>query len=54
MKFLPPKKGYKIDNIHYSDNEGNIIRSSLAKLDTEEKHFSKYYRRKPNSNALLL
>tara|TARA_B110000285_G_scaffold173634_1_gene194593 strand:+ start:2042 stop:2605 length:564 start_codon:yes stop_codon:yes gene_type:complete len=54
MKFLPPKKGYKIENIHYSDNEGNIIRTSLDKLDAEEKHFSKYYRRKPHLTSHVL
>lgn len=46
MKYLPQKKGYKINNIYYSDNEGNIIRSSLDELDSEEKHISYYHRRK--------
>jgi cytidine deaminase len=46
MKTLPQKKGYKIENIYYSDEEGNIVKTTLNKLDSEEKHFSKYFRRK--------
>ena len=29
---MPPKKGYKIQNIYYSDGFGNIIKSSLNSL----------------------
>jgi hypothetical protein len=46
MIILPPKKGYKIGNIYYSDSEGNIIRTNLKSLDNDEKHYSKYFRRK--------
>ena len=46
MKTLPQKKVYKIENIYYSDEEGNIIKTTLNKLDSEEKHYSKYFRRK--------
>jgi cytidine deaminase len=46
MKTLPQKKGYKIEHIYYSDEEGNIIKTTLNKLDSEEKHYSKYFRRK--------
>ena len=46
MKTLPQKKGYKIENLYYSDEEGNIIKTTLNKLDSEEKHYSKYFRRK--------
>jgi cytidine deaminase len=46
MKILPQKKGYKLENIYYSDENGNIIKTNLNKLDTEEKHYSKYFRRK--------
>jgi hypothetical protein len=46
MKKLPTKKGYKIQNIYYSDNEGNIIKTSLQNLENEEKHYSSYYRQK--------
>ncbi len=44
MKKLPQKKGYKIQNIYYSDSEGNIIKTSLTTLDNEEKHYSRFYR----------
>ena len=46
MKILPQKKGYKIENIYYSNEEGNIIKTNLNKLDLEEKHYSKYYKKK--------
>jgi len=46
MKILPQKKGYKIENIYYSDADGNIIKTNLNKLDSEEKHYSRYFRRK--------
>jgi hypothetical protein len=46
MKTLPIKKGYKIKNIYYSDENGDIIKTSLEKLDSEEKHFSKFYKNK--------
>ena len=45
-KILPQKKGYKIENIYYSNEEGNIIKTNLNKLDLEEKHYSKYYKKK--------
>ena len=46
MKNYPKKIGYKIVNIYYSDTDGNIIKTNLKLLDTEEKHYSKYFRRK--------
>lgn len=46
MKTMPQKKGYKIRNIYYSDDKGNIIKSSLNILENEEQHFSRFYRRK--------
>jgi hypothetical protein len=46
MKIYPKRLGYKIDNIYYSDSDGNIIKTSLKILDEEEKHYSKYFRRK--------
>jgi len=49
MKILPHKLGYKLNHICYSDENGNIIKSNLKSLDTEEKHYSKYYRRKKAS-----
>ena len=45
MKTLPIKLGYKINNIYYSDNDENIVKTSLYDLDNDEKHYSKFYRR---------
>lgn len=44
MKTLPPKLGYKIQNVYYSDSNGKIVKTNLGILDNEEKHYSKYYR----------
>ena len=46
MQKIPGKKGYKIENIYYSDENGNIIKTNLKKLESEDKHYSKYFRRK--------
>jgi cytidine deaminase len=46
MKILPTKKGYKIQNIYYSDAGGNIIKTNLTCLDNEEKHYSRFYKKK--------
>lgn len=46
MKTLPEKKGYKIQNIYYSDSNENIVKTTLKNLDNEEKHISKYYKDK--------
>ena len=46
MKNLPPKIGYKINNIYYSDSTGNIVKTTIKALEKEEKHYSQYYRRK--------
>ncbi len=43
---MPPKKGYKIQNIYYSDGFGNIIKTTLNSLEKEERHYSKFYRNK--------
>lgn len=44
MKILPIKLGYKIQYIYYSNENGEIVKSCLNKLDNEEKHYSKYYK----------
>jgi len=49
MKTLPIKIGYKIKDVYYSDNEGNIIKTNLNNLDNEEKHFSSFYRKRHNN-----
>jgi cytidine deaminase len=47
MKTLPEKKGYKIQNIYYSDSNEDIIITTLSNLDNEEKHVSTSYKYKP-------
>lgn len=49
MKTFPEKKGYKIENVYYSNEDGKIIKSNLRKLDADEKHYSMYFRRKANN-----
>jgi hypothetical protein len=44
LSIIPKKKGYKIENIYYSDADGNIVKTNLQTLENEEKHYSKYYR----------
>jgi len=44
MKILPEKKGYKIKNIYYSNENGQIIKTNLTNLEKEELHFTRYYR----------
>jgi cytidine deaminase len=46
MKILPPKIGYKINNIYYSESNGNIVKTTIKALEKEEKHYSQFYRRK--------
>ena len=46
MKRIPEKKGYKLQNIYYSDGEGNLVRTTLDILENEEQHISRFYRRK--------
>lgn len=50
MKIYPIKKGYKIQNIYYSNGEGNIIKTTLNNLDNEEKHYSRFYRQREITN----
>ncbi len=50
MTYLPEKKGYKIKSIYYSNNDGTIIKTDLQTLEKEEKHYSRFYRRK-NKNS---
>ena len=44
METMPNKKGYKIRNIYYSGENGDIIKTTLNKLKCEAPHYSKYYR----------
>ena len=50
MKILPEKKGYRIRNIYYSDDNGDIIKSSLKNLQKEELHYSRYFRKNMVTN----
>jgi hypothetical protein len=44
METIPERKGYKLQNIYYSDDKGNINKTSLNILKNEEHHYSRYYR----------
>lgn len=44
MESIPEKKGYKIQNIYYSNSDGNIVKTNLANLKNEDQHYSRYYR----------
>jgi hypothetical protein len=37
-------KGYKIKNIYYSNDNGDIVKSSLKNLENEDLHYSRFYR----------
>jgi cytidine deaminase len=49
MRIFPPKKGYKIHYIYYSDGEGKIVKTTLSSLENEEKHYSRYYRQRKHA-----
>jgi len=46
MKTLPQKKGYRIKNIYYSNDYGEIVKSNIKILEKEELHYSRFYRQK--------
>lgn len=50
MKTLPEKKGYKIKNVYYSNNDGDIVKSNFQILEKEEQHLSRFYRRQKYNN----
>ena len=50
MKILPEKKGYRIKNIYYSGDNGEIIKSSLKNLENEDLHYSRFFRKNMTSN----
>lgn len=45
MKSLPEKKGYRIKNIYYSNENGEILKNSLLNLEKEELHYSRFFRK---------
>lgn len=51
MRNLPEKKGYRIRNIYYSDDNGDIVKSSIKNLESEDLHYSRYFRRSVLSNT---
>lgn len=46
MKKLPEKKGYKIRDIYYSNDNEEIVKSNFQMLEKEELHYSRYYKNK--------
>ena len=52
MKFLPEKKGYKIKNIYYSNENGDIVKSSLINLEKENLHYTRSFRKNSYLNNL--
>lgn len=46
IKSLPIKKGYRVRNIYYSDDNGNIIKTNINNLEKDELHYSKFFRKK--------
>ncbi len=46
MKTLPQKLGYNIQNVFYSNDNGDIVKTTLIQLDKEEKHYSRFYKKK--------
>ena len=52
MQLMANKKNYRIQNILYSDEQGEIISISLNKLEkTIQKHRSRYYRIQERTNT---
>ena len=50
MDFLPEKKGYKLQNIYYSESSGSITKTTLNNLKMEEPHYSKYSKYNKHKN----
>jgi len=45
MSRIPQQKGYKLQNIYYSNSDGDIVKTNLSKLENEEQHYSRFYKR---------
>ena len=50
MQNIPKKYGFKIKNVLYSDQNGNIVKTTLNELVNAEQHVTKYYRNNSGSN----
>ncbi len=48
IKNLPQKRGYRIRNVYYSNEKGEIVKNSLRKLEKEELHHSRFFRKNRN------
>lgn len=46
LNYLPEKKGYKIKNIYYSNDYGELVKTNLYKLENEDLHYTRFFRRK--------
>ena len=47
MNISLPKKGYVVNDVYYSDRDGNIVATRLASLLQEENpHLSTYYKQR--------
>jgi hypothetical protein len=44
MKMLPERRGYRIKNVYYSNVEGNILQTTIRKLESEEMHVTRYWK----------
>jgi hypothetical protein len=54
MKQMPSRLGYKIQNVYYSNNNGEIVKSNMRNLENEEKHYSRFYRREQKKNKNII
>lgn len=53
MKTFPAKLGYKIGQIYYSNNDGEIIKSNITTLEKDKPHYSRFYRIKKEEIILV-
>ncbi len=51
LKKIPVKKGYKLNNIFYSETPDKIIQTKLHILENEEKHYSRFWRERILANS---
>jgi hypothetical protein len=49
MKILPQRLGYKIQDIYYSNDNGEIEKSNLNILENDVPHYSRFHINKKNS-----
>lgn len=44
MRIMPERKGYKIENIYYSNGAETMVKTRLNNLECDEKHYSRCMR----------